>query len=75
MPATKKSNTLIESKTSYKKIKKPFENPMTCCKNIKLSFKTNATFKKAFKFQWKTAQKTAPFLQNACNQKTNTLIE
>ena len=48
---------------------------MTCCKNIKLSFKTNATFKKAFKFQWKTAHKTAPFLQNACNQKTNTLIE
>ena len=48
---------------------------MKCCKNIKLSLKTNAAFKKAFKFQWKNAHKTAPFLQNAWNQKTNILIE
>ena len=40
---------------------------MTCCKNIKLSLKTNAAFKKAFKFQWKNAHSTV--LQNAWSQK------
>ena len=40
---------------------------MTCCKNIKLSLKTNAAFKKAYKFQWKNAHSTV--LQNAWSQK------
>ena len=46
---------------------------MKCCKNIKLSLKTNSAFKKAYKFQWKNVHSTV--LQNAWSQKTNTLVE
>ena len=46
---------------------------MTCCKNTKLSLKTQFAFKEAYKFQWKNAHSTV--LQNAWSQKSNTFIE
>ena len=46
---------------------------MTCCKNIKLSFKTHFAFKKAYKFLWKNAHSTV--LQNAWSHIANKLIE
>ena len=55
----KKTQGAIENQLgAFQKIKKSFENAMTCCKNIKLSFKTNSAFKKAYRFQWKNAHST-----------------
>ena len=50
----KKTERTIENQLgALQKIKKSFENAMTCCKNTKLSLKTHFGFKEAYKFQWK----------------------
>jgi len=48
---TKTERTIENQFGPSKKIKESFENAMTCCKNITLSFKTHFAFKKAYKFQ------------------------
>ena len=64
---TKKPRAPLKIIRSFQKIKKSFENAMTCCKNTKLSLKTHFAFKEGYKFQWKNAHSTV--LQNAWSQK------